>query len=461
MAKGDGMSFAEFTYPLLQAWDWWHMYNALGIRMQIGGSDQFGNITAGMDAVRYIAKTHPSQEMPKKTEDDPFGFTTPLLTSSSGTKLGKSSGNAIWLEKDMTSCFDLYAHFLKTSDEDVSRYLKLFTFMPIPDIDALVAKHMENPSLRLAQHKLASEFLELVHGPEEAKITAQQHKLMHQKPSLVLGTAETPNDPVGVSALGLPQVTLNNRPRAHLKLPRTLIETKSIGKILFACGLAGSASEGHRLAANQALFIGGGAAGKHETMHDGHINWVRIKLWKPEDTKKFLIDDNLLLVRRGKSNIRIIEVVEDDVYEASMARYPGDGKDYLYRAPREDGTYPETTGASGSGSEAGASDVAKRPVFGIPSKGRKLENYSPTWANVEADLEEDERSARRDRRQSSRNLYAGQDEEAEGITPEARLEILRNKLEYSMKAYHEKKDAKYAPKGRFKQHGHARGPVPR
>lgn len=111
MEKGDGMSFAEFTYPLLQAWDWWHMYHTKGIQVQIGGSDQFGNIVAGIDAVKYISKNHPDPDVRKEKEDPldvPMGFTVPLLTTASGDKFGKSAGNAIWLDKEMTSVFDLY-----------------------------------------------------------------------------------------------------------------------------------------------------------------------------------------------------------------------------------------------------------------------------------------------------------------------------------------------------------------
>jgi tyrosyl-tRNA synthetase len=105
------MSFSEFSYPILQAWDWWHMYNTKGIQMQIGGADQFGNIVAGIDAVKYIAKTHHNPDVRQEKEDPkmvPFGFTVPLLTTAAGQKFGKTAGNAIWLDKEMTSCFDLY-----------------------------------------------------------------------------------------------------------------------------------------------------------------------------------------------------------------------------------------------------------------------------------------------------------------------------------------------------------------
>lgn len=114
MASKDGLSLSEFLYPVLQAWDWWYMYNTKGVQVQIGGSDQFGNIIAGIDAIKYINKNH-YDPIERQTPEDldnilnaPMGFTVPLLTTSSGEKFGKTAGNAIWLDKDMTSTFDLY-----------------------------------------------------------------------------------------------------------------------------------------------------------------------------------------------------------------------------------------------------------------------------------------------------------------------------------------------------------------
>jgi len=108
MSAGDGMSFAEFTYPLLQAWDWWHMYSHNNVQLQIGGSDQYGNIVAGMDAIKYIATSQSETQQEPGPMDAPYGITVPLLTTSSGQKFGKSAGNAVWLDKDLTSPFDLY-----------------------------------------------------------------------------------------------------------------------------------------------------------------------------------------------------------------------------------------------------------------------------------------------------------------------------------------------------------------
>jgi len=111
------MSFAEFTYPLLQGWDWWHMYRHNDVQVQIGGSDQYGNIVAGMDAVKYIAQTSADDAKERgwldaagKMKDEllPTGLTVPLLTTASGEKFGKSAGNAVWLDSGLTSAFDLY-----------------------------------------------------------------------------------------------------------------------------------------------------------------------------------------------------------------------------------------------------------------------------------------------------------------------------------------------------------------
>jgi tyrosyl-tRNA synthetase len=119
LEKGDGMSFAEFSYPLVQAWDWWHLFQN-GCQLQIGGADQFGNLLAGAEAVKQIAKeSHEFQLRQRQGEilemkggvdvtSDPMGFTVPLLTTASGEKFGKSAGNAVWLNPDMTTSYELY-----------------------------------------------------------------------------------------------------------------------------------------------------------------------------------------------------------------------------------------------------------------------------------------------------------------------------------------------------------------
>ena len=110
MENGDGMSFAEFCYPLMQSWDWWHMYQEMGIQVQIGGSDQYGNIVAGMDVIKHLKKGHLDEDKRRKAAGhvEPMGLTVPLLTTSSGEKFGKSAGNAVWLDPNSTTSFELY-----------------------------------------------------------------------------------------------------------------------------------------------------------------------------------------------------------------------------------------------------------------------------------------------------------------------------------------------------------------
>ena len=318
MRKGDGMSYAEFSYPLMQAWDWWYMFHTKGISMQIGGSDQYGNITAGIAAVKYISTHHPNPVVRAETHaiGEPIGFTSPLLTTSSGQKFGKSAGNAIWLDSAQTSPFELYGYFLRTSDEDVGKYLKMFTFMPLEDIDTLLEEHKESPSQRKAQHALARDFLELVHGAHVAQETETQHRLIFNQKQ------PQPAEPDADMKAGI--FTPNNRPNPNMKLPRSLIFQKSVGKILHASGLASSATEGHQLAYKHGAYIGGPPnRKKHEPMNDGYLSWSTINNWDPDITRKFLVHGDLLLLRRGKHNIRIVHVVSDEEYVLSGETYPG------------------------------------------------------------------------------------------------------------------------------------------
>jgi tyrosyl-tRNA synthetase len=443
MKNGDGMSFAEFTYPILQSWDWWHMYNTLGIRMQIGGSDQYGNITAGVDAVKYIAETHPAPDTPKKTSDPPFGLTVPLLTTSSGSKFGKTAGNAVWLDSSMTSTFELYGKFVNTADADVGKYLKLFTFMKLEDIDELVKKHMETPSRRIAQHKLASEIVELVHGREAAADAAKQHKLVFgggSKPPV----GEQQSDVAGRDALSLPQVNMNNRPAAQMKLPRTLIETASIGKIVFASGLAESASEGHRLAMKQAVYIGGAPTQHKAAMDDGAVSFAPVKLWKPEETKQYIIGENLLILRRGKHNIRTIEIVDDEVYAQSGLEYPGQKEfEATVRGRQINEEYRKRQEREASG-QTDTEPETEPPLEGVEAQ----------WAEVEKTIGPDTVKLLRDAGLTPEEaLQDGPDaDEFENIDPEARLKLLNRRFEDELAVRQAKIDAKNAPKPKFTGH---------
>ncbi|XP_054973968.1 tyrosine--tRNA ligase, mitochondrial [Sorex araneus] len=149
-----GMSLAEFCYPALQAYDFYHLFRTHGCRVQLGGADQLGNIVSGYEFVRRM------------TGEDVFGITVPLITSTTGAKLGKSAGNAVWLSRDKTSPFELYQFFVRQPDDMVEKYLKLFTFLPLAEIQHLMELHRQQPERREPQKRLAAEVTKLVHGQE-------------------------------------------------------------------------------------------------------------------------------------------------------------------------------------------------------------------------------------------------------------------------------------------------------
>ncbi|KAK0668246.1 tyrosyl-tRNA synthetase mitochondrial precursor encoded by the yts1 protein [Cercophora samala] len=337
MAKGDGMSFAEFTYPLMQGWDWWHMYEANGIQMQIGGSDQYGNIVTGIETVKIVRDNEPdpAKKIAPGPYNDPVGFTVPLLTDSAGVKFGKSAGNAIWLDKFQTSEFDLYGYFVRRSDEEVEKLLKLFTFLPLENINEAMKIHNENPAERVAQHLLAFEVVALVHGMNAAHRTALSHKAMYGKEVVIPGVSLKMPKPVDED---LPP-TIQNAPRMDMQLPESLIMGKSIGRILHAAGLASSSSEGHRLATQQAAYIGAMPGHKRtddtKVMDHSLLTFTPIKLWFPQETRNYLIDGKMLILRKGKHNIRIIEMVSDEEWKKSGQTYPGEPGTGALRMLRE------------------------------------------------------------------------------------------------------------------------------
>ena len=151
----EGMSFTEFTYQLVQGYDFLHLYKNLDCTLQMGGSDQWGNITTGTELVRRIGS------------GKGYALTTPLITKSDGSKFGKSEGGNIWLDPKRTSPYKFYQYWLNTSDEDAEKYIKIFTFLDKKVIEDLVASHKEMPHLRELQKKLAEEVTTTVHTMEE------------------------------------------------------------------------------------------------------------------------------------------------------------------------------------------------------------------------------------------------------------------------------------------------------
>lgn len=150
-----GITYTEFSYMLLQALDFKYLHEHKGVDMQCAGSDQWGNITAGIDLIR------------KSTGDEVYAFTMPLVTDSQGKKFGKSEGNALWLDKEKTSSYKLYQFFINVEDSMVIDYLKIYTFLSKEQIEELEKKNNEHPELREAHKALAKEIITFLHGEEE------------------------------------------------------------------------------------------------------------------------------------------------------------------------------------------------------------------------------------------------------------------------------------------------------
>ena len=150
--SSEGMSFTEFTYQLVQGYDFLHLYRANDCSIQMGGSDQWGNITTGTELIRRIAN------------GKGFAITCPLITKSDGSKFGKSEGGNVWLDANRTSPYKFYQYWLNSSDEDAEKYIKIFTFLTGSEINALIEEHREAPHLRVLQKCLAEEITTMVHS---------------------------------------------------------------------------------------------------------------------------------------------------------------------------------------------------------------------------------------------------------------------------------------------------------
>ena len=161
-----GLSFTEFSYQLIQGFDFYHLYTHDNVKLQMGGSDQWGNITAGTELVRRIGG------------GEAFAFTCPLITKSDGSKFGKSEGDNIWLDAERTSPYRFYQFWMNTSDEDAARFIKRFTLLPLADIEQIVEQHSQAPHQRLLQGRLAEEVTVMVHGQDAYKQAVKASQIL-------------------------------------------------------------------------------------------------------------------------------------------------------------------------------------------------------------------------------------------------------------------------------------------
>jgi len=166
--EGEGMSFTEFTYQLIQGYDFYHLYKNHNCLLQMGGSDQWGNITTGTELVRRMGGENAKA----------YALTTPLITKADGSKFGKSEGGNIWLDADKTSVYKFYQFWLNSTDVDAEKYIKIFTFLDKEIIDGLIEEHKVAPHLRVLQRRLAEEITTFVHSKEELEKAIQASNIL-------------------------------------------------------------------------------------------------------------------------------------------------------------------------------------------------------------------------------------------------------------------------------------------
>jgi tyrosyl-tRNA synthetase len=257
---GEGMSYTEFSYLLLQSQDFLHLFRSHGCRLQIGGSDQWGNIVGGVELIRRVegAAAH--------------ALTVPLVTDAEGRKFGKSTGGGnIWLDPQMTSPYAWYQYFVNVADADVGRYLRLFTFLSREEIEELEREVAERPHLRAGQRRLAEELTTLVHG-------AHQTQQVQSASSALFGRGELHGLDAGTLDAALAEV-----PTTTVRLD----ERSTIVDLLVATGLAESRGAARRT-------VGEGGA---------YVNNVKVsdEQWAPAESD--LLPGGWLVVRRGKRNL--------------------------------------------------------------------------------------------------------------------------------------------------------------
>jgi tyrosyl-tRNA synthetase len=229
-----GMSYTEFSYVLLQSMDFRHLYETYGCRLQMGGNDQQGNLVSGVDYVR------------RTTGGEVFGLTQPLLLTASGSKFGKTEEGAVWLDANRTSPYKFVQFWINADDKDVVRLLKLFTFLPLEEIAAVMAIHEEKPEMRAGQRRLAFEITRLVHGDETTrKVAAAGEVLFGSKPFGSQPLADIDEDTLATLKDEMP----------FSELPALQERGLPVTDLLAACGACESKGEAKRAVRQGAVSV--------------------------------------------------------------------------------------------------------------------------------------------------------------------------------------------------------------
>ena len=263
-----GISFTEFTYQLIQGYDFYWLYQNKNCKLQMGGSDQWGNITTGAELIR------------RKAGGEAFAFTCPLITKADGGKFGKTESGNVWLDPEKTSPYQFYQFWLNAADADAERWIKIFTFLPQEEIQSIIEAHQQDASKRLLQKRLAEELTILVHGEQEyRKAVDTTQKLFSQQHA----PAETLSLEDLESMEGI----------VHVEFPKDRLQ---------------SGVEAVSFLADTAIFPSKGEARK--MIQNGGVSINRQKIGQPTDlvTDQQLLHGRYLLIQKGKKNYYLVSV---------------------------------------------------------------------------------------------------------------------------------------------------------
>ena len=266
-----GMSFTEFTYQLLQGYDFLHLYQNMDCKIQMGGSDQWGNITTGTELIR------------RKVSGKAYAITCPLITKSDGSKFGKSEGGNVWLDKSRTSPYKFYQYWLNASDEDAEKYIKIFTLLTQEEIVSLTSEHKETPHLRLLQNKIAEEVTQMVHSKEDLEKAKQASKILFGR--------STTEDLIQLDEDTFLEV-FEGVPQAEISKSEFESGIEMINLLASDTGFLKSNGEARRALAENSI-----AVNKNKVDENYAI------------AEKDLINEKYILLQRGKKNYFVLKVV--------------------------------------------------------------------------------------------------------------------------------------------------------
>ena len=266
----EGMSFTEFTYQLVQGYDFLHLYRTYQCTLQMGGSDQWGNITTGTELIRRI------------DSGKGYALTCPLITKADGTKFGKTAEGNIWLDSHRTSPYKFYQYWLNTSDQDAEKYIKIFTFLTKSEIEILVDEHTQSPHLRILQKRLAEEITVMVHSEEDFRRVVQASKILFGK-STSQELKELDTETFLEVFEGVPQ--------AEISMAELENGLDMVGALAAKTGFLGSNGEARR----------------ELKQHSISVNKEKVKE-EYQITRSDLINDKYVLLQRGKKNYYILVV---------------------------------------------------------------------------------------------------------------------------------------------------------